>query len=228
MKAAVKIVKTMRPSFIYCFSQMNKLQAHNILGVKEHTSYDELKKIYLKLSKKYHPDLNPNDPTSINHFKEINEAYSILKHFHKSLDEGGQAFSIQKSKYNRYDGKISKEDFNVFKRYKTEKVQKTQNLDPKKLEEIEKEWDKNEEQIFLEIFGKSFQEAPDLFYDEKNQNLREIYEEEMEKLFNKKFSYIFSAEEKFKEKISEAQIKNPAKSTDKNSAKERFFKIFKK
>ena len=116
----------------------------------------------------------------------------------------------------------------AIKRYKTEKVQKTQNLDPKKLEEIEKEWDKNEEQIFLEIFGKSFQEAPDLFYDEKNQNLREIYEEEMEKLFNKKFSYIFSAEEKFKEKISEAQIKNPAKSTDKNSAKERFFKIFKK
>lgn len=228
MKIALKFVKAFPSPLIFRFGQMNKVQAYNILGVKEQISYDELKKIYLKLSKKYHPDLNPNDPTSINRFKEINEAYSILKHFHKSFEEAGQAFSIQKSKYNKYDGKISKEDFNVFKKYKNEKMQKNKDLDLKKFDEIEKEWDKNEEQIFFDIFGKSFQEAPDLFYDEKNQNLREIYEEEMEKLFNKKFSYLFSAEEKFKEKITEAQIKNPAKSTDKKSAKERFFKIFKK
>ncbi|MBU5313688.1 DnaJ domain-containing protein [Tissierella carlieri] len=51
---------------------------YKILGVEKNSSQDEIKKVYRKLAKKYHPDLNPNDPKAQERFKEINEAYEVL------------------------------------------------------------------------------------------------------------------------------------------------------
>jgi len=51
---------------------------YNILGVTKESTSKEIKKAYRNLSKKYHPDLNPEDKESENKFKEIAEAYSIL------------------------------------------------------------------------------------------------------------------------------------------------------
>jgi DnaJ-class molecular chaperone len=48
---------------------------YDILGVSKDASFDEIKKIYRKLSLKYHPDKNGGEDSK---FKEINEAYSIL------------------------------------------------------------------------------------------------------------------------------------------------------
>lgn len=48
---------------------------YEILGVSENASQDEIKKVYKKLSKQYHPDVNPNGEEK---FKEINEAYSVI------------------------------------------------------------------------------------------------------------------------------------------------------
>ena len=48
---------------------------YKILEVEENASEDEIKKNYRTLSKKYHPDLNPEGAEQ---FKEINEAYEIL------------------------------------------------------------------------------------------------------------------------------------------------------
>jgi molecular chaperone DnaJ len=49
-----------------------------ILGVSKSATQDDLKKVYRKLARKYHPDLNPSDKSSEQKFKEINEAYSVL------------------------------------------------------------------------------------------------------------------------------------------------------
>ena len=51
---------------------------YGILGVDKNVDDSTLKKTYRKLSKKYHPDVNPNDPTAEEKFKEISHAYNIL------------------------------------------------------------------------------------------------------------------------------------------------------
>jgi molecular chaperone DnaJ len=51
---------------------------YNILGVDKNASESEIKKSYRKLSKEYHPDLNPNNKESEEKFKDIAEAYSVL------------------------------------------------------------------------------------------------------------------------------------------------------
>ena len=49
-----------------------------ILNVPPDASADDIKKAYRQLSKKYHPDLNPQDPDAPNKIIEINKAYAVL------------------------------------------------------------------------------------------------------------------------------------------------------
>jgi DnaJ-class molecular chaperone len=48
------------------------------IGVNKDASYDEIKKAFRKLARKYHPDLNPGSKECEAKFKEISEAYDIL------------------------------------------------------------------------------------------------------------------------------------------------------
>lgn len=51
---------------------------YEILNVKKDSTDDEIKKAYRNLAKKYHPDLNKDNPQAEEKFKEINEAYDKI------------------------------------------------------------------------------------------------------------------------------------------------------
>lgn len=51
---------------------------YGILGVSPDADIKDIKKAYQKLTKKYHPDLNPGDKEAEEKFKEINEAYHAI------------------------------------------------------------------------------------------------------------------------------------------------------
>lgn len=71
---------------------------YDILGVDRKASAEDLKKAYRKLAMKYHPDQNKDNKEAEAKFKELNEAYDVLKdeqkraaydRFGKSAFEGG-------------------------------------------------------------------------------------------------------------------------------------------
>jgi len=56
-----------------------KKDYYAVLGLPRTSSADEIKKAYRKLALKYHPDQNPNDPKAEARFKDISEAYEVLR-----------------------------------------------------------------------------------------------------------------------------------------------------
>ncbi len=57
---------------------MEKRDYYEVLGLQKGASDEEIKKAYRKMAKKYHPDLNPDDPDAEEKFKEVNEANQVL------------------------------------------------------------------------------------------------------------------------------------------------------
>jgi molecular chaperone DnaJ len=58
---------------------MAKQDYYEILEVARGASADDLKKAYRKLAMQYHPDRNPGDKAAEHKFKEVSEAYDVLK-----------------------------------------------------------------------------------------------------------------------------------------------------
>src|SRR6266567_7460047 len=58
---------------------MAKQDYYATLGVAKDASADDLKRAYRKLAMQHHPDRNPGDTASEAKFKELTEAYDILK-----------------------------------------------------------------------------------------------------------------------------------------------------
>ena len=56
----------------------NKRDYYEVLGVQRNADVKEIKKEFRKLARKYHPDMNPEDPDAENKFKEAAEAFEAL------------------------------------------------------------------------------------------------------------------------------------------------------
>lgn len=72
---------------------MARRDFYEVLGVSKNATDDELKKAYRRLAMKHHPDRNPDDADSENHFKEAKEAYEVLSDARKraAYDQFGHA-----------------------------------------------------------------------------------------------------------------------------------------
>ena len=57
---------------------MAKKDYYEILGIKKGATAEEIKKSYRRLARKHHPDVNPNDKSAEDKFKELTEAYEVL------------------------------------------------------------------------------------------------------------------------------------------------------
>jgi molecular chaperone DnaJ len=78
---------------------MAKRDYYATLEVARDASADDLKKAFRKLAMKYHPDRNPGDKQAEARFKELNEAYDVLKddtkraaydrYGHAAFEQGG-------------------------------------------------------------------------------------------------------------------------------------------
>jgi molecular chaperone DnaJ len=72
---------------------MAKRDYYEVLGLQKGASPDQIKSAFRKLAKQYHPDSNNGDVTAEAKFKEINEAYEVLKDEQKraAYDQMGHA-----------------------------------------------------------------------------------------------------------------------------------------
>ena len=84
------------------------MNPYEILNVSENSSDEEIKKAYRSLAKKYHPDMNSDDPSAEEKFKEINEAYDKI-----NSQEKRNEYQNRNNFDSYYNYGFSSSDFNT-------------------------------------------------------------------------------------------------------------------
>lgn len=71
-------------------SNLNKKDLYSRMGLSPKATQKQIKEAYYKLSMKYHPDRNHDNPDATHRFREITEAYSVLgdNHTRRKYDRG--------------------------------------------------------------------------------------------------------------------------------------------
>jgi len=57
---------------------MAEQDLYQVMGVGRDASDDEIRKTYRKLARRFHPDVNPNNPKAEERFKQLSFAYEVL------------------------------------------------------------------------------------------------------------------------------------------------------
>jgi len=58
---------------------MQQSECYRLLGLSRGASLEDVKLSYRRLARKYHPDLNQNDPAAADKFRLVQQAYQMLK-----------------------------------------------------------------------------------------------------------------------------------------------------
>lgn len=82
------------------------MDPYKVLGLDRNASENDIKKAYHKLVMQYHPDKNPGDKKAEEKFKEVNNAYEILKDPVKkqNFDRFGSADGMNRAYNNNFNG----------------------------------------------------------------------------------------------------------------------------
>ena len=133
---------------------------YQTLGVDRNASQEDIKRAYRQLAMKYQPDKNPNDKDAEFKFKQINEAYEVLKDENKRREYDNPK---PKFRYNPQNGPFDSSPF--------------ASIDP---------FFSNEDfiNIFTQFGGFSQKRSP------KNKDVRVTYHMSLEELFTGKLAEI--------------------------------------
>ncbi len=69
--------------FVDALGSSDKDDYYKMLDVPRSASQKEIKKSYYELAKKYHPDLNKDNPDAAKRFTAIGEAYEVIILIHQ-------------------------------------------------------------------------------------------------------------------------------------------------
>lgn len=75
---------------------MQQSECYRLLGLSRGASLEDIKLSYRRLARKYHPDLNQDDPTAADKFRLIQQAYQILKDVEAGLIDRQASYPSQR------------------------------------------------------------------------------------------------------------------------------------
>jgi len=89
---------------------------YEVLGLKDGATEDEIKKAYRDLALTYHPDRNSGNKESEEKFKEISEAYNLIKDgkYNPNMPQGGSQMDWRDIFSQTFGGGIPGFDFDIF------------------------------------------------------------------------------------------------------------------
>ncbi|CAI2374975.1 unnamed protein product [Moneuplotes crassus] len=140
---------------------LNKMDYYELLQVSPSANEKELKRAYLKIAKKYHPDIY--EGVNPDYFKKANEAFTTLKNplKRKDYDKKIKVIRMKNNKdFKNFDRKSASKGFdrNMYQRMKKNSSKAREEIDPEFEEELKKY---NFDRMFMEFNQRPMRSHPE-------------------------------------------------------------------